>query len=102
LNRYVIWQLGITLITLFVFILFEKNIDGFLQLTFALIVLITLTNCGAIMEQKNGLFTWICETCITAIAITYLYPNVWVFFIALGGGLLVSYFNRQTHYLQLV
>ena len=105
LNRYVIWQLGITLITLFVFILFEKNIDGFLQLTFALIVLITLTNCGAIMEQKKWIvYLEYARLCITAIAITYLYPNVWVFFIALWAVvLLVSYFKSlQTHYLQLV
>jgi len=105
LNRYVIWQLGITLITLFVFILFEKNIDGFLQLTFALIVLITLTNCGAIMEQKKWIvYLEYARLCITVIAITYLYPNVWVFFIALWAVvLLVSYFKSlQTHYLQLV
>ena len=56
LNRYVVFQVIITLITLFMFILFEHYLDWALQLLFTLIILITLVNCGAILEQKKWIF----------------------------------------------
>ena len=89
----------------FAFILFEKNIDGYLQLSFVLVVLLTLTNCGAIMEQKKWIvYLEFARICIVALTISYEYPNVWVFFIALWAAvLLISFFRKfQTGYLRLV
>ncbi len=56
LNRYVIWQIILLLISLFVFILFEKYCDTPFKAIIALLVILTLINCGAIMEQKKWVF----------------------------------------------
>lgn len=56
LNRYVIWQMILLLGSLFVFILFEHYLSLPVKSGFALIVILTLVNCGAIMEQKRWVF----------------------------------------------
>lgn len=56
LNRYVIWQMIVLLISLFVFILFERYFPVSLKIFFTISVLLTLINCGAIMEQKHWIF----------------------------------------------
>lgn len=56
LNRYVLWQLAASLAGLFIFILFEKNIPAYQQVIFTGLLLLTLVNCGAIMEQKHWIF----------------------------------------------
>jgi alkylglycerol monooxygenase len=79
LNRYVIWQIGITLSLLFVFILFEKNIPIIQQVLISCLILITLINCGAIMEQK----TWIIylefsRLLLAGICLLILSPTLWL------------------------
>lgn len=56
LNRYVLFQVAASLLTLFVFILFEHHLHWEVQLTIALIILLTLVNCGAILEQRRWIF----------------------------------------------
>lgn len=56
LNTYVVWQIGVLLFMLFVFILFEKNFGITFKFLFAGFTLLTLINCGAIMEQKKWIF----------------------------------------------
>jgi sterol desaturase/sphingolipid hydroxylase (fatty acid hydroxylase superfamily) len=56
LNRYVIWQMIAALLSLFIFILFEHQLQLIYKITFALMLLLTLINCGAIMEQKRWIF----------------------------------------------
>lgn len=56
LNRYVIWQVILLLTGLFVFILFEHYLSLPVKTGFAFIVILTLINCGAIMEQKRWVF----------------------------------------------
>lgn len=56
LNRYVIWQIVILLIGLFLFILFEHYLTLPVKTGLALIIILTLINCGAIMEQKRWIF----------------------------------------------
>lgn len=56
LNRYVIWQMILLLTGLFIFILFEHYLSLPVKTGFALIVILTLINCGAIMEQKKWIF----------------------------------------------
>ena len=56
LNRYVIWQMIILLATLCLFILFEHYMPLQLKIAFPLLVVLTLINCGAIMEQKKWIF----------------------------------------------
>lgn len=56
LNRYVKWQMLFTLVFLFVFVLFEHYIDAPVKFAGAGLVILTLINCGAIMEQKRWVF----------------------------------------------
>lgn len=56
LNRYVIWQMLTLLFFLFFFILFEHYLNMPLKIAFVALVILTLINCGAIMEQKRWIF----------------------------------------------
>jgi alkylglycerol monooxygenase len=56
LNRYVIWQMILLLAGLFIFILFEDYLSIPVKSGFAAIIVLTLINCGAIMEQKRWVF----------------------------------------------
>jgi len=53
LNRYVVWQIALSIVLLFVFILFEKYLPVQQQVLITIALLLTLINCGAIMEQKR-------------------------------------------------
>ncbi len=56
LNRYVLWQLGIMLPVVFGFILLEHTLPVPIQVLVALLVFVTLINCGAILEQRKWIF----------------------------------------------
>lgn len=56
LNKYVVWQIISILGLLFVFILFEHHFDVTVKLIFTAATILTLINCGAIMEQKKWIF----------------------------------------------
>ncbi len=56
LNNYVVWQVIFMLIALFVFILFEFNFGPAEKFLFTSFTILTLINCGAIMEQKKWIF----------------------------------------------
>ncbi|GAA4908634.1 sterol desaturase family protein [Mucilaginibacter defluvii] len=56
LNNYVVWQVIFMLITLFFFILFEFELGAMEKFLFTTFTVLTLINCGAIMEQKKWVF----------------------------------------------
>ncbi|MBE7177129.1 MAG: sterol desaturase family protein [Mucilaginibacter polytrichastri] len=56
LNRYVIWQMILVSVFLFLFVLFENDLDAPVKYVSAGLILLTLINCGAIMEQKQWVF----------------------------------------------
>ena len=56
LNTYVVWQIIVLLTLLFFFILFEKNFNATFKFLFTGFTLLTLINCGVIMEQKKWIF----------------------------------------------
>ena len=56
LNTYVKWQIGLLLAALFGFILIEKNVSVIFSVVFTVFTILTLINCGAIMEQKKWVF----------------------------------------------
>lgn len=56
LNRYVIWQIIILLVLLTGFTFFESYLSELTKAEFVFITLLTLINCGAIMEQKRWIF----------------------------------------------
>lgn len=56
LNRYVIWQMVSMLVGLSGFILFEHYLSLPVKMGFVAVTVLTLINCGAIMEQKQWIF----------------------------------------------
>lgn len=56
LNNYVVWQVIFMLVTLFFFILFEFELGAMEKFLFTTFTVLTLINCGAIMEQKKWVF----------------------------------------------
>ena len=56
LNQYVLWQVIFLLVSLFVFILLEHNLSIAFIISFTAFTILTLVNCGAIMEQKRWVF----------------------------------------------
>ncbi|MBN8822697.1 MULTISPECIES: sterol desaturase family protein [unclassified Spirosoma] len=102
---YVVGQLASTLLILFVFLLFEASIPGYLQFLTALFILLTLINCGALLEQRQ----WVLYLEIGRVAILWL-----GFYAVLGDPMLIvlayigalslwAYFSMvQKRYLRLV
>jgi hypothetical protein len=56
LNRYVVWQVVLLLASLFLFILLQAQLGLVFRVAFVFITLLTLINCGAIMERKRWVF----------------------------------------------
>jgi alkylglycerol monooxygenase len=105
LNRYVIWQIGLTIALLFIFILFEHYMPLTQQILITVAILLTLINCGAIMEQKQWIYYLEFLRLLTlTIGFILVYPAIWlnivVLFVAI---LLIAYFDTiRVHYLQWV
>lgn len=88
LNRYVRWQVIMLLVSMFVVILFEHHLSVGFKIGFALFTVLTLINCGAIMEQKKWIFYLeYARLVITVSGLLLLYPHSSLFFV-----LLVSFF----------
>jgi alkylglycerol monooxygenase len=56
LNKYVVWQMILLLGSLTIIILFENYLSWPCKIAFSAITILTLINCGAIMEQKRWVF----------------------------------------------
>jgi alkylglycerol monooxygenase len=105
LSRYVIWQIIIALVALFFFILFEHHLGPAQQWLITICILITLVNCGAIMEQKRWIAYLELSRLVTASwALIMVYFNLWVIILSLAAlAILIYYFNTiQKHYLKWV
>ncbi|WP_435354725.1 sterol desaturase family protein [Emticicia sp. SJ17W-69] len=55
-KKYVLVQMVFMLVTLFTFLLFEHYINNFFQTIITLLIISTLINCGAILEQRRWVF----------------------------------------------
>ncbi|AFK01609.1 fatty acid hydroxylase [Emticicia oligotrophica DSM 17448] len=73
-KQYVFIQMGVMLLILFIFLLFEYYINIFLQTIIALTIIATLINCGAILEQRR----WVFYIEFVRVAIVSL-PFIWYF-----------------------
>lgn len=105
LNRYVIWQIGLTVALLFIFILFEHRLPVAQQVLISLGIFLTLINCGAIMEQKQWIYYLEFLRLLTVtIGFIIAYPAVWVnVLLLLTAVLLIAYFDTiRVYYLQWV
>lgn len=105
LNRYVLFQVVGSLVLLFLFIFYEHFLSWQLQTIFTLIILVTLVNCGAILEQKRWIFYLeYSRMCLSLIALLINYPSSILFtLIAFLVPLSIYYFNSlERRYLFLV
>jgi alkylglycerol monooxygenase len=105
LSRYVIWQIAIALVALFFFILFEYHLQPAQQWLIAICIIITLINCGAIMEQKRWIvYLEMSRLIIASSALLYVYFNTVLILLALVILILMIYYfdTIQKHYLKWV
>lgn len=105
LSRYVIWQIAMALAALFFFILFEYHLYPAQQWLIAVCIIITLINCGAIMEQKRWIvYLELSRLIVASGALLYIYFNpVLVLLALLVLAVMIYYFDTiQRHYLRWV
>lgn len=96
LNRYVVWQMAITVTVLFLFILFREKLNLQSEIAIVSFILLTLVNCGAIMEQKRWIFYLeFGRIIVLASALLAVYPNGWLMILLLAATLVALYFMDQ-------
>lgn len=75
-RNYVLIQTVFALSLLFVLLLFEHYINTFLQVILAFFILITIVNCGAILEQRRWIFYLeIIRLILLYIPLIYYFPT---------------------------
>lgn len=104
-RRYVLVQFIVTVITLFFLLLFEHQEETFFQVMVALVIFITLINCGAILEQRRWVFYLeFCRGALIFIAAYHYFPHPTLLFliwaVLIGGVLYFSTLQKQ--YLQTI
>ncbi|MCM5530055.1 sterol desaturase family protein [Parasegetibacter sp. NRK P23] len=105
LNQYVVWQMVLMFPLSFLTILYEHQLSGMLQFMFVLLILVTLINCGAIMEQRIWVFhlefaRWL----LCVIVVLYTFPNMWLGGILMAIALVLCCFYETSwkYYLRLL
>ena len=106
LNTYVNWQVGILLVVVFLFMLFNSWFNFQFCFCFTALSVLTLINCGAIMEQRKWIFNIELTRLFTVFAmlLPYLYPYrlLLIFTVFIIGLILLFYKTVQTRYLKVV
>lgn len=106
LNRYVIWQMILLLAGLFTFILFEHYLGWQVKFGLAVIIILTLINCGAIMEQKRWIFLVEFFRLSVFLTLPFYSLQFWqtkLFIVILLGGILLLYYHTiKKNYLSYV
>lgn len=75
LNKYVVFQVLFLLASLFGFIAFEQSFSVLFKTMFTLFVIVTLINCGAIMEQKIWVFRVELFRAFLLVSTMFFYPE---------------------------
>lgn len=104
-NPYVLWQMVATVLTLFSYTLFEHHFGPVGRVVMPLTILITLINCGAIMEQRRWVFHLeFARAVVLGIALVAVVPQVLLALSLLLITALVvrSYVEIEQHYKRLV
>ncbi|MBO9731739.1 MAG: sterol desaturase family protein [Chitinophaga sp.] len=105
LFNYVVWQIVVTLVLLFAFLLLEHYVPVFIQVCVALLIVLTLINCGAIMEQRKWVFYLeYARYLVLSLAGYYIWPHPAVLCAAAVIMVTALYFQShlKEHYLRLV
>ena len=104
-RRYVLVQFTVTVITLFFLLLFEHQEETFLQVLVALVIFVTLINCGAILEQRRWVFYLeFARGALIFVTAYHYFPHPTLLFliwaVLIGGVLYFSTLQKQ--YLQTI
>ncbi|WP_090336583.1 sterol desaturase family protein [Dyadobacter koreensis] len=102
---YVLCQFTVMVTMLFLLLLLEHHTDQFLQIMSALFILVTLINCGAIMEQRRWVFFLeLIRGFFLAVTTFYYFPHpTTLVFLSLLTIASLSYFSSlQKHYLKSI
>lgn len=102
---YVIGQFSIMVAVLFLLILLERHTDPFLQILASLVIVITIINCGAILEQRRWVFYLEFVRGLFLVLITFHYfpyPTTFVFLLSLTIGALAAFSTLQKQYLHSI
>ena len=104
-RRYVLVQFIVTVTTLFFLLLFEYHEETFLQIMAALVIFVTLINCGAIMEQRRWVFYLeFARGALIFVTAYHYFPHPTLLFliwaVLIGGVLYFSTLQKQ--YLQTI
>ncbi|ASZ14834.1 sterol desaturase [Chitinophaga sp. MD30] len=105
LHNYVIAQVIMALVVLFSFLLLEYYVPPFIQVCVALLILLTLINCGAILEQRGWvLYLEYARILVLFSAAFYMWPHPVLLFAFTIMQLPVFYYRTaiQQRYLRLV
>lgn len=102
---YVFVQFTAMIIILFFLLLFEHHTDLFLQIMATLCIVITLINCGALLEQRRWVFLLeLVRVLFFIITVFYYFPHptTFVFLTLLTVGALTYFSTLQKQYLNSV
>ena len=104
-RHYVLIQFSLTVMVLFVLLLFEHHISIFLQTMVGLFIIVTLINSGAILEQRRWVFylEFVRGFLIMITTFYYFpYPTVLVLLTGIASGILLYFSSLQRQYLNIV
>ena len=102
---YVFTQFTVMIIVLFLLLLLEHHTDVFLQTMAALFIVVTIINCGAILEQRRWVFFLeLVRGFFVAVTTFYYFPHptTFVFLSVLTIGSLAYFSTLQKQYLNSI
>ena len=106
LNKYVVFQILFLLASLFGFIAFDHTFSTLFKTMYALFVVVTLINCGAILEQKIWVFRVELFRAFLILSVIFFFPNYlatkFALILTLSVILIGNYRNAKAKYLDYV
>jgi hypothetical protein len=105
LHHYVFYQTAVIIAVLFFFLLMEKQTPVFIQVCVTVLILLTLVNSGAILEQRRWVFYLeYARLLVVFIAVYYCWPYPALLWTATLVQPLIFYFKAaiEQRYLRLV
>lgn len=104
-NHYVAWQLVVTMVFLFLFLLFKDHLTMMPRIFSTLLILMTLINCGAIMDRRPWVFHMEYFRLFIAWLLLLSYfpgPLLTIVLMSVALIVIVNYDNLEQRYMELV
>ena len=92
-------------VLLFLFMGFDNYVSAFYQVIVTGVIIITLVNCGAIMEQKKWIFYLeFGRLLLVAVGCSLIYPNPWLLMsvVTIATLVIAWFYSIENRYLQWV